>query len=143
MTTKKTQPATTKKPVARKLTVVRTAEEDVVLDGNQQPVADETTKIALTRADKRKAQKQQTKIVAGKQQILDADKVKQIIALADAGSKNSEIAKQFGVASSHISNIIRGVTWTKVTGRSYTKGAYQQYHPQVAEKSAETKKGGK
>lgn len=79
-------------------------------------VKSETVK---TKADTIDAE--EAKTVAGKAQTLNAAKVLEIIVLSDAGTKPSEIAKQFGVHPSHVSNIIRGVSWSHVTNRHYTK----------------------
>lgn len=108
---------------AKKSTVVRkhlavVAPEPVVLDGTGAVAKDAKTKAALMRAEKRMEAKQ-GKVVAGKAQILDAEKVKQMIVLLDVGKSNTEVARQFGVAASHVSNIKRGVTWSHVTGRHY------------------------
>jgi hypothetical protein len=105
--------------------------KSVVLDGTGAVVKDAKTKAALMRAEKRMQAKQASKTIAGKAQILDAAKVKEIITLSDQGKTPSALAKQFGVAPSHISNIVRGVTWTKVTGRHYVKGAYKRATKQV------------
>jgi hypothetical protein len=65
-------------------------------------------------------------------QILDAEKVLAIIALGDSGKKPAEIAPQFNIAPSHVSNILRGVSWSHVTNRYYMgKGKHWSATPPV------------
>lgn len=113
------------------------------------------SEVVKTKADTIDAEDKKT--IAGKAQILDAAKVMEIIQMADGGAKPSVIAKLYGVAPSHVSNIIRGVTWQHVTGRHYVKGAYKKAAKQapaaketaakkpatIGEKATGTKKGGK
>jgi hypothetical protein len=47
---------------------------------------------------------------------LNADQVREVVRLYDAGESRKSLGARFGVTSATISNILRGITWASVTG---------------------------
>lgn len=47
---------------------------------------------------------------------LNAQQVRDIVALADSGSSNLELAERFGVAKGTIAGILNGSSWGSITG---------------------------
>lgn len=102
----------------------RTAKPKATKPVTTKSVAKDAAKKVAAKGDKvttkaNTVDEKKPKTVAEHMAVLTADKAIEICKLADTGMKPSQIAKQFGVAASHVSNIVRGVTWQEATGRHY------------------------